>query len=60
MVSEHFPSGDRGGNDQWVPNKDGAGNMHAVWDSVMYTYEGYPSTVSLLELLLSSGQYAFK
>lgn len=44
MVSEQFPSGDRGGNDQWVPNKDGAGNMHAVWDSVMYTYEGYPST----------------
>lgn len=43
-VSSQFTDGDRGGNDEWVPNKDGAGNMHAVWDSVMYTYEGYPNT----------------
>mmetsp|Transcript_42245 Transcript_42245/g.30421 ORF Transcript_42245/g.30421 Transcript_42245/m.30421 type:complete len:191 (-) Transcript_42245:518-1090(-) len=41
-VNSQFPSGDRGGNSQWIPNKDGAGNLHAVWDSVIYQYTGYP------------------
>ena len=36
---EHV-SGDRGGNDFPVPSKDGIKNMHAVFDSVMYEYEG--------------------
>ena len=42
-VDDDHPTGDRGGNDQWVPNKDGAGNLHAVWDSVLYEYTGYPN-----------------
>lgn len=42
-INSQFPSGDRGGNSQWIPNKDGAGNLHAVWDSVIYQFTGYPN-----------------
>jgi len=40
-VDDAFPAGDRGGNSLAVANRDGAKNMHAVWDSVIYTQEGY-------------------
>lgn len=41
-VDSHYPSGDKGGNKEDVPSHDGAYNLHAVWDSVMYEYTGYP------------------
>lgn len=43
-VDSKFPEGDRGGNNQWLPRKDDASNLHAVWDSVIYKYNGYPDT----------------
>ena len=45
-ISSDFPTGDRGGNDQWVPNVDGAGNLHAAWDSGLYVYSNDPTLVS--------------
>ena len=41
-VDDKFPEGDRGGNDEWIPNVSGVGNLHALWDSVIYEYTGYP------------------
>lgn len=41
LVNDTYPSGDRGGNDEHIPSKDGASNLHAVWDSLMYEYSGY-------------------
>ena len=35
-VNDTFPEGDRGGNNQWIPNVEGAGNLHAAWDAVIY------------------------
>ena len=35
-VDHEFPAGDRGGNSVRLPSKDGAKNLHAVWDSVVY------------------------
>ena len=46
-VSSDYPTGDRGGNEEWIPFICGAGELHAVWDSVIYNYCGYPSLVSL-------------
>ena len=48
LVDTEFPSGDRGGNSEHLPSKDGASNLHAVWDSVLYEYTGYPNTVSII------------
>lgn len=42
-VNSQFPEGDRGGNSHKVPSKDGASNLHAVWDSVIYSYSGFPN-----------------
>ena len=42
-VNSEYPSGDRGGNDEKLPSKDGANNLHAVWDSVAYEYTGRPN-----------------
>jgi len=42
LVDNDYPSGDRGGNDEQLPSKDGASNLHAVWDAMMYEYSGYP------------------
>jgi len=42
-VSDEYPKGDRGGNSEWIdPNIDGVGNLHSVYDSVIYKYTGYP------------------
>lgn len=27
-VDDEYPEGDRGGNEEWVPNSDGVGNLH--------------------------------
>lgn len=43
LVDTKYPSGDRGGNSEKIPSKDGASNLHAVWDSVLYEYTGRPS-----------------
>jgi len=45
-VNSHYPSGDEGGNYEKVPDDgtgDGVENLHAVWDSVIYQYPGYPT-----------------
>jgi len=35
-VDHEYPAGDRGGNSFPLPSKDGAKNLHAIWDSVLY------------------------
>ena len=45
-VDSAYPSGDRGGNSEHIPSKEGASNLHAVWDSVLYTWTGFPDIVS--------------
>jgi len=40
-VDDEFPAGDRGGNSFPLTPKGGASNLHAVWDSIMYSQEGY-------------------
>jgi len=42
-VDHEYPEGDRGGNSFPVTAKDGAKNLHAVWDSVAYEFTGYPT-----------------
>ena len=39
-VDKAYPSGDRGGNDFPLPNS--LKELHAVWDSVMFEFSGYP------------------
>jgi len=46
-VDSKYPSGDSGGNAESLPSICGAGNLHAVWDSVAYNYCGYPVLVSI-------------
>jgi len=41
-VDDTFPAGDRGGNSFKLAAKESAKNLHAVWDSVIYTQLGYP------------------
>jgi hypothetical protein len=43
-VDHEYPSGDRGGNSFPVPILDGAKNLHAVWDSVVYAF---PNDIAL-------------
>merc|ERR1712194_990437 len=43
-VNHEYTSGDKGGNAFPLPAKDGANELHAVWDSVIYEYTGYPKT----------------
>ena len=46
-VDNEYPKGDRGGNSEYInPSISGVGNLHSVWDSVMYTDTGYPDLVS--------------
>lgn len=40
-VDSNYPAGDRGGNDFKVAERDGISNLHSVWDSVGYEFEGY-------------------
>ena len=35
-VDKEYPAGDRGGNSVAIPSIDGAKNLHAIWDSVVY------------------------
>jgi len=42
-VDSTYKSGDRGGNSETLPTKDGVSNLHGVWDSVAYSYTGYPT-----------------
>ena len=41
-VDDKYPAGDRGGNSFKLTSHEGASNLHAVWDSVIYTQLGYP------------------
>jgi len=45
-VDHEFPKGDRGGNSFGLKSKDGAKNLHAVWDAIVYEFTGRPSLVS--------------
>jgi len=49
-VDSTYPSGDMGGNKEYLPSICGASNLHAVWDSVAYNYCGYPVLVSIYYL----------
>lgn len=40
-VDHEHPAGDRGGNDFPLPSLDKIKELHAVWDSVLYEFEGY-------------------
>jgi len=40
LVDSTYPTGDRGGNSEKIPSKSGVGNLHFVWDSVLYEYTG--------------------
>jgi len=42
-VDPSYPKGDAGGNFVSLPAKDGAKNLHSVWDSVIYLYTGTPA-----------------
>lgn len=42
-VNPEYPSGDRGGNSFYLPAKNTASNLHAVYDSVFYSMAGYPT-----------------
>jgi len=43
-VDNEYPKGDKGGNSEWItPTIDGVGNLHSLWDSVMYEATGYPT-----------------
>ena len=45
-VDHEYPAGDRGGNSFPLPSKDGAKNLHAVWDAVVYSEAGDYNLVS--------------
>jgi len=42
-VNSEFPAGDRGGNSFHLTSREGAKNLHAVWDSVIYSGTGHPT-----------------
>jgi hypothetical protein len=42
-VDSTYKSGDKGGNLETLPTRDGVSNLHGVWDSVAYSYSGYPT-----------------
>ena len=52
-VDSKYPRGDAGGNLFHVPSKEGAKNLHAVWDSVVYLFTATPSLVRYLVLNFS-------
>ena len=41
-VDDKYPKGDAGGNFVPIPSKEGAKNLHSVWDSVIYLYTATP------------------
>jgi len=41
-VDKNYPKGDAGGNFVPIPIKNGAKNLHSVWDSVIYLYTATP------------------
>mmetsp|Transcript_4785 Transcript_4785/g.5833 ORF Transcript_4785/g.5833 Transcript_4785/m.5833 type:complete len:250 (+) Transcript_4785:89-838(+) len=43
LVDSKYPKGDRGGNNEKIPSKNGVKTLHAVWDSVIYEWTGYPN-----------------
>jgi len=45
-VDHEYPKGDFGGNAVPIPEKEGAKNLHSVWDSVIYEFPGYSDLVS--------------
>ena len=58
-VNPDYKQGDFGGNLVKLPSISGAGNLHAVWDSVIYTYTGYvklPFTDSAWDELTSTAK----
>jgi len=40
-VDDRYPTGDMGGNMQEIPEHDTVGNLHSIWDSVVYEFVGY-------------------
>jgi len=44
-VDHEFPTSDRGGNEFKLKRKDGADNLHMVWDAVIYKYSHDPNLV---------------
>jgi hypothetical protein len=42
-VDSKYPKGDAGGNFFTLPTKDGAKNLHSVWDSMVYEHPETPS-----------------
>ena len=46
-VDHYYPEGDAGGNFEHVPevNNTGVTNLHKIWDSVVYEFNGYPDLV---------------
>lgn len=42
-VDPQYPKGDAGGNFVAIPVKEGAKNLHSVWDSVLYAYTATPN-----------------
>ena len=40
--SDEYPAGDRGGNNFILKNHYAAGELHAVWDNVIYQYHKNP------------------
>jgi hypothetical protein len=55
-LDSYNKKGDRGGNTEYLPSICGAGNLHAVWDSIGYNYCGYPSLVSVISSHVTSQQ----
>jgi hypothetical protein len=54
-ISDKYPKGDAGGNFEHVPDTDNKGvtNLHAIWDSVSYSYTGFA------DLPMSSETWAY-
>ena len=52
-VDHKYPKGDFGGNLVYLPDREGAHNLHAVWDSVGYEFTGYAELVRTLLFLIS-------
>ena len=43
LVNSKYPKGDRGGNSFPIHPKDDINELHAVWDSIIYEFPGYPT-----------------
>jgi hypothetical protein len=41
-VDDQYPSSDKGGNKEDLQSHSGVYNLHGLWDSVIYDYNGYP------------------